>query len=50
MATPRDRQILNSLVNPNLPLGEGVFDEENQLPEDLKDNLNPSNISPELLK
>jgi len=26
MSTENDRQVLNSILNPNLPLGEGVFD------------------------
>ena len=38
MSTPRDRLILNAIINPLLPLGEGVFDEEQSLPADLKDN------------
>jgi len=28
MTTENDRQVLNSILNPNLPLGEGVFDPE----------------------
>jgi len=38
MATAHDRLILNAIVNPLLPLGEGVFDEEQLLPVDLKDD------------
>ena len=38
MATERDRMILNAIVNPLMPLGEGVFDDEKLLPDDLKDN------------
>ena len=38
MATARDREILNSVVNPLLPLGEGVFDEENEIPKTLRDD------------
>ena len=37
MSTAGDREILNSVVNPLLPLGEGVFDEENEIPKTLKD-------------
>jgi len=37
MSTPGDRQILNSLTNPLLPLGEGVFDDRKPLPDELKD-------------
>ena len=33
MSNPDDRRILNSVVNPMLPLGEGVYDDQ----EDLKD-------------
>ncbi len=38
MATARDRLILNAIVNPLLPLGEGVFDDDKLLPDELKDN------------
>lgn len=31
MATKHDRDILNSILNPLLPLGEGVFDDEAEL-------------------
>merc|ERR1712037_710668 len=37
MATKRDREILNAVVNPLLPLGEAVFDDDDIVPEDLKD-------------
>ena len=37
MSNQHDRQILNSVVNPLLPLGEGVYDDENQVPKDLQD-------------
>lgn len=37
MASKHDREILNAIVNPLLPLGEGVFDDEDALPENLKD-------------
>lgn len=30
MSTASDRQVLNSILNPNLPLGEGVFDPEEE--------------------
>ena len=30
MANSRDRQILNSIVNPLLPIGEGVYDLERE--------------------
>ena len=38
MATPRDREILNALINPLLPLGEAVFDDDDKVPENLKDD------------
>ena len=38
MSNPRDRRILNAVVNPLLPIGEGTFDDEQLLPDDLKDN------------
>ena len=38
MSSSRDRQILNAIVNPLLPIGEGAYDDEQLLPEDLKDN------------
>ena len=34
MATAGDRQVLNSILNPNLPLGEAVYDPEEQVEED----------------
>lgn len=37
MASTRDRQILNAIVNPLLPVGEAIFDDEEKLPSDLKD-------------
>ena len=42
MANSRDRQILNSIVNPLLPIGEGVYDLEGEcfkssLNEDIPD-------------
>ena len=37
MATKRDREILNAIVNPLLPVGEAVFDDEEKLPQNLKD-------------
>lgn len=30
MSTPGDRRILNSVVNPLLPLGEAVYDEREE--------------------
>merc|ERR1711874_548834 len=33
MSTQNDRDVLNSLLNPNLPLGEGVFDPDQQVPQ-----------------
>lgn len=30
MANSRDRQILNSIINPLLPIGEGVYDHEEE--------------------
>jgi hypothetical protein len=38
MTTPHDRQVLNSVLNPLMPIGEGVFDDENQIPKELTDN------------
>ena len=38
MSTPHDRLVLNAIVNPLLPIGEGVFDDEQLLPQELKDN------------
>ena len=38
MSTKRDRLILNAIINPLLPLGDGVFDDEKLLTDDLKDN------------
>ena len=38
MSTPRDRLILNAIVNPLLPLGEGDFDDDKLLPDELQDN------------
>ncbi len=37
MATARDREILNAIVNPLLPIGEGVYDDSEKVPKDLKD-------------
>jgi len=37
MATRRDREILNAVINPLLPVGEGLFDDEEAIPADLKD-------------
>eukprot|EP00096_Caligus_rogercresseyi_P010165 TRINITY_DN3605_c0_g1_i1.p1 TRINITY_DN3605_c0_g1~~TRINITY_DN3605_c0_g1_i1.p1 ORF type:complete len:200 (-),score=59.95 TRINITY_DN3605_c0_g1_i1:43-642(-) len=37
MSTQRDREILNAVINPSIPIGEGVFDDENQLDESLTD-------------
>ena len=37
MSSRRDREILNAIVNPLLPVGEGVFDDEENVPQDLKD-------------
>eukprot|EP00092_Neocalanus_flemingeri_P021597 GFUD01023427.1.p1 GENE.GFUD01023427.1~~GFUD01023427.1.p1 ORF type:complete len:195 (+),score=75.96 GFUD01023427.1:91-675(+) len=34
MTTQNDREVLNSILNPNLPLGEGLFDPEEKVPED----------------
>ena len=38
MATKRDREILNAIVNPLLPVGEAVFDDEQKVPQELNDN------------
>ena len=43
MSTSRDRQILNSIVNPLLPIGEAVFDPE----EDGGNSDDPEPESPE---
>ena len=37
MSNAHDRQILNSVVNPLVPLGEGVYDDENVLDAGLRD-------------
>merc|ERR1712106_638522 len=37
MTTQSDREVLNSILNPNLPLGEGLFDPEERVPEDKSD-------------
>ena len=37
MATQRDREILNAIVNPLLPVGEAVFDDADQIPVTLLD-------------
>merc|ERR1711915_377330 len=37
MTTQRDREVLNSILNPNLPLGEGLFDPEEKVPVDEKE-------------
>ena len=37
MSSQRDREILNAIVNPLLPVGEGVFDDEEKVPKELKD-------------
>jgi len=39
MTTQNDRDVLNSILNPNLPLGEGVFDPEEKVPEDKTDEV-----------
>ena len=41
MSNADDRKILNSLVNPLLPLGEGVFDDQDQIPVGLRDDEEP---------
>ena len=33
------RNVLNSILNPNLPLGEGVFDPEEKVPERNEEKL-----------
>ena len=38
MSTSADRQILNSVVNPLIPLGEGVYDDDKAIDKDLRDN------------
>ena len=45
MANSRDRQILNSIINPLLPIGEGVYDYEEECidrnsHEDISDTAN----------
>ena len=34
MTTQQDREVLNSILNPNLPLGEAVYDPEEQVVEE----------------
>ncbi|XP_040583058.1 tetratricopeptide repeat protein 36 [Lepeophtheirus salmonis] len=41
MSTRRDREILNAVINPSIPIGEGVFDEENAIDESLQDSIYP---------
>ena len=41
MATARDREILNAIVNPLLPIGEAVFDDDQDLPQNLNDEIEP---------
>merc|ERR1712055_235851 len=36
MTTRADREVLNSILNPNLPLGEAVYDPEEEQVEDVK--------------
>eukprot|EP00088_Acartia_fossae_P068819 TRINITY_DN8803_c0_g1_i1.p1 TRINITY_DN8803_c0_g1~~TRINITY_DN8803_c0_g1_i1.p1 ORF type:complete len:198 (-),score=52.48 TRINITY_DN8803_c0_g1_i1:70-663(-) len=38
MSTESDRQVLNSILNPNLPLGEGVFDPEQEGADVVEEN------------
>ena len=38
MATRRDREILNAVINPLLPVGEAIFDDKEDVPLDLKDS------------
>lgn len=38
MSSSADRLILNAVVNPMLPLGEGVFDDQESLPVGLQDD------------
>ena len=45
MSTQNDRNVLNSILNPNLPLGEGVFDPDQQAPESLTEaGYNDDNV------
>ena len=37
MASPHDRKVINSILNPNLPLGEGVHDDVEEDARDLRD-------------
>ena len=37
MSNSRDRQILNSIVTPLLPIGEGVYDEQEEEEENDED-------------
>merc|ERR1712083_61146 len=37
MTTQNDREVLNSILNPNLPLGEGLFDPEEKVAEEKSD-------------
>jgi len=38
MSSSADRLILNAVVNPMLPLGEGTFDDQEPFPADLRDD------------
>lgn len=38
MSNAGDREILNAVLNPSLPVGEGLYDEANLAPEQLRDD------------
>merc|ERR1711892_194706 len=52
MTTQNDREVLNSILNPNLPLGEGLFDPEEKVPEDdsEKDDAKVKELESEAVK
>ena len=45
MANSRDRQILNSIINPLLPIGEGVYDLEEECTENIDTDISDTDDS-----
>ena len=44
MTTQNDKDVLNSILNPNLPLGEGVFDPEETAEEVVEEELSDERV------
>ena len=44
MTTQNDKDVLNSILNPNLPLGEGVFDPEETAEEVVDEELSDERV------